>query len=56
MATEIRYRRINLDIDVTAIIQGKEKKLYYEHSTNTWFSIKKYLYANRFENPANQMS
>nr|MBQ4172589.1 hypothetical protein [Ruminococcus sp.] len=94
MATEIRYKRINLDVDVkfksdgtlipqkitykakqypvtrivgqrpfiprevkckepiefTAIIKGKEKKLYYEYSTNTWFSIKPYLLANRFEN------
>lgn len=94
MATEIRYKRINLDVDVrfkgdgtlipqritykarqypvsriigqrpfipsevrckepleyTAIIRGKEKKLYYEYSTNTWFSIKQYILANRFEN------
>lgn len=91
---EIRYKRINLDVDVkfkadgtlipqkitykdrhypvsrvlgqrpfipkevkckepieyTTIIDGKEKKLYYEYSTNAWFSIKRYLYANRFEN------
>lgn len=96
MATEIRYKRINLDVDVkfkcdgtlipqkitykaqqypvtrivgqrpfiprevkckepiefTAIIKGREKKLYYEYSTNTWFSIKQYLLANRFENPS----
>ncbi len=100
MSPEIRYKRINLDVDVkfksdgtlipqkitykarhysvsrvlgqrpfipkevkckepieyTTIIDGKEKKLYYEYSTNTWFSIKRYLYANRFENPANQTS
>ena len=86
MAAEVRYQRINLDVDVrfksdgtliprritykarqhpvsriigqrpfiphevrgkeplehTAIIRGREKKLYYEYSTNTWFSIKQY--------------
>ena len=96
MAEEIRYRRINLDVDVrfkpdgtliprritykarqypisritgqrpfipsevrckepiefTTIINGQEKKLYYEYSTNTWFSIKRYLLANRCENPS----
>lgn len=90
MAAEVRYKRINLDVDVkfkcdgtlipqkitykakqypvtriigqrpfhpgevkckepiefTAIIKGKEKKLYYEYSTNTWFSIKHYLLAD----------
>lgn len=95
VATEIRYKRINLDVDVrfksdgtlipqritykakqypvsriigqrpfipseikckepleyTTIIRGKEKKLYYEYSTNTWFSIKQYISTNRFENP-----
>lgn len=30
-------------IEYTTIIDGKEKKLYYEYSTNTWFSIKRYL-------------
>ena len=38
-------------LEYTAIIRGREKKLYYEYSTNTWFSIKQYIRANRFENP-----
>ncbi len=36
-------------IEYTTIINGREKKLYYEYSTNTWFSIKAYLMANRGE-------
>ena len=32
-------------IEFTTLINGKEKKLYYEYSTNTWFSIKQYLMA-----------
>ena len=91
MIPVIRYKRINLDVDVrfksngtliprkdtykaqhyavsralgqrpfiskctepieyTPIIDGKEKKLYYEYSTNTWFSIKRYLFADTIEN------
>jgi len=30
-------------LEFTTIIRGKEKKLYYEYSTNTWFSIKQYI-------------
>lgn len=33
--------------EYTAIIRGREKKLYYEYSTNTWFSIKQYYKAQR---------
>ena len=95
MAIDVRYKRINLDVDVrfksdgtlipqkitykarqypvsriigqrpfipkevrckepleySTIIRGREKKLYYEYSTNTWFSIKEYILANRLENP-----
>ena len=32
-------------IEFTTVINGREKKLYYEYSTNTWFSIKRYLMA-----------
>lgn len=41
-------------IEYTTIIDGKEKKLYYEYSTNTWFSIKRYLYVNTIENYSTQ--
>ena len=32
-------------IEYSTVIDGKQKKLYYEYSTNTWFSIKRYLVA-----------
>ena len=43
--------RCKVPLEFTTIIRGKEKKLYYEYSTNTWFSIKQYILAKRFENP-----
>lgn len=45
---EVRCRE---PLEFTTIIRSKEKKLYYEYSTNTWFSIKQYILTNRFENP-----
>lgn len=45
-------RQINcLDLlEYTTIICGREKKLYYEFSTNTWFSFKKYVPVKRSHN------
>lgn len=37
-------------IEYTTIIDGKEKKLYYKYSTNTWFFIMRYLFADTMEN------
>ena len=45
-----REVRCKEPIEYTTIIDGKEKKLYYEYSTNTWFSIKRYLFADTMGN------